>query len=168
MTDPKDEVQALVSMIDTVLPGARRYAPVFSVAELGFGISYGGGLSLISSAPEDPWFLNMTAGILHSLEDIEGALAWVNERNSNERFGRYYCSVPAEDRQRCNVVYQVNVFSTLFEDSLSAAQNLAGQMTHLVTDVAVKVPPIASESLKGLPFHDGDEDLGLLVAASFG
>jgi hypothetical protein len=159
-------IQSFADLVDGVTPGARRYAPV--VGQFGFGISNAGGLSVVWVAPGEPWFLTMTAGILHAVTNIPAALVWANDRNSKESFGRYYCSTPEQHPDYCNIVYQTSVYSAQFDEFQDAARNNAIDLLRLVVDVAEKVPPESLSTLPGQRFSDQDDDLNTLVAASFG
>jgi hypothetical protein len=166
VSDPEAEIAELSNLIDGVLPGARRYAPM--VGTYGFGISSGGGLSLAATSPSDNWCLTLTAGIVHSVGDINSALWWINERNSNDNLGRFYGSIPGEGPTRCNIVYQTALFVSLFQADVYVAREYAAQLLHLVADTAENVPEQALENLKGQTFSDDEAGMALLVAASFG
>jgi hypothetical protein len=166
MADPEVEVAGLSQMIDRVLPGALRYAPV--VGTFGFEIRAGSGLSLVRSAPEEPWTMSMFAGILHSVSDVDRALWWINSRNSNEALGCFYASIPGEGPTRCNILYQASVFSGLYDRHLEAAREYSALLLRMVNDAANNVPLEALNDLNGETFGDDQETMGLLVMASFG
>ncbi len=155
----------LRSTVEQVMPGSIRYAPM--VGDFGFAIRLRAGLAIVNTEPSDPWFLNITAGLAANVADLPRALAWVNFKNADHRFGRYYASVPAEGPERCNVVYQCNAFSGILELTPQFFQT-SFLLLKLVTDLADNEGQQAVDSIGGTLFTDTSDMVMLLTAASLG
>lgn len=165
---PDYALQDLAALIDRAMPGSRRTAPIVEVNG-GFGIAVpAGGQVVVWAAPEEPWFLRMTAGIAHGAPDIPAALRWVNGRNSGFAYGQFYASLPAEGPARANVVWQTCVPSTLLDEAPQLLQGHVQQLLHLSTEVAQHEPAGCLAAVGGVAFRDTDADRMLLVTASFG
>lgn len=90
MASGSEVLQQLSALIDDVMPGSKRKAPQTISYNGGFGIAVpGGGQVLVSAGDDNPWFLIVTAGLAYDVENISGALAWVNSKNSEFAFGRF-------------------------------------------------------------------------------
>jgi len=159
----------LSALIDGVLPGSKRQAPLTIAFNGGFAIGVpGGGQVLVSAGSKDPWFLTVTAGVAHDVENISGALAWVNSKNSNFSFGKFYVSLPAAGDPRANIVFQDQVFSGLVDCAPTLVNDWLPQVIKLGTEVAGNEPNACMSAVGGRPFADTDEDRLILLAASLG
>jgi hypothetical protein len=168
MADQQGVLANLAALIDSVLPGTRRYAPVVSHTG-GFAIAVpGGGQVLVWSAPAKPWFLDFTAGIARDVSDLGAALSWVNEKNSSFNFGRFYASIPADAAERANVVYKDSIFSGLFDQAPQVLTGFVQDVLKLSTEVARGEPQGFVQVVGGVPFADTDDDRNVLVAAAMG
>ena len=159
----------LSSLVDDVLPGSKRRAPATIAFNGGFAIAVpGGGQVLVSAGNDDPWFLTVTAGLAYNVENISGALAWVNSRNSDFSFGKFYVSLPGAGDPRANVVFQDQVFSGLIDCAPNVVNDWLPQVVKLGTEIAANEPNGCISAVGGQPFADTDEDRLILLAASLG
>lgn len=163
--DQSQLMRDMRSTIEQVMPGAVRPGPM-TVGPDGFGIrcGSGAGLVLVTADQDEPYFFNITGGLATNVEDIYGAMNWVNSKNSGNRFGRYYVSIPAEGQPRCNVVYQANVFSMMMPDQ----RDWCAQMMRLVVETVDNEALPLQQSVGGSLFEDSPDTLIVLMAASFG
>jgi hypothetical protein len=157
----------LSALIDNVLPGSKRRAPMIIGSNGGFAIAVpGGGQVLVSAGYDDPWFLTVTVGLAYNVENISGALAWVNSRNSDFSFGRFYVSLPGAGDPRANVVFQDRVISLPVDCAPNVVKDWLPQVIKLGTEIAANEPNGCIGAVGGQPFADTDEDRLILLAGS--
>ena len=171
MSNQMEMLAGLAGLIDNALPGARRYAPIVE-ATGGFAIAVpGGGQVVVWSAPVapgEPWFLNYSVGIARDVPDLGAALSWVNTKNADFRFGRFYVSIPGSEPARGNVVYRETVYSGLIEAAPQAVNGYVGELLQLATQVAGDEPQGFVQVVGGSPYGDTDQDRSALVMAAMG
>lgn len=163
--DQGQVLSSLAQMIDGVLPGCRRYAPVVGHSG-GIAIAVPGGGQVVVSGFQVGVLI--TAGLARDVPNMTGAISWVNSRNSDFAFGRFYASLPADGALRANVVWQDVIPWFLLEQFPALVDAYVPQMIKLGTDIAGNEAGGVLQEVGGLPFNDDDADRSLPVAAVMG
>lgn len=169
MENESEVLRRLGELIEIVMPGSIRQAPQGIAYNGGFAIAVPGGSQvLVGASHDDPWFLRITAGIVYDVEDIYSALAWVNSKNSNFAFGRFYVSMGRGLDQRGSIVFEDQIFSGLLNFGPNIVDDWLPQVLKLGTEIAVNEPQSCISSVGGRLFGDSDEERVILWAASLG
>jgi hypothetical protein len=164
--NPVQLIEALRSTFERNMPGSIRHAPLVPESH-GFVIWTGSGLVIVTVDNSDPWFLNVTGGIAINVTNIPAALAWVNDKNSTFRFGRFYLYLPDEGPPRGHVVHKDNVFSQHMGSSPDY-RDVGVTLLKLGTQIVDNESSQFRRSVGGTEFDDSANAALLLAGASFG
>lgn len=164
--DAQTLIATLADTIDQIDSVRRLPAP--GLGDYGFIAQDERGLVLVAAEPGEPWFLTITAGIAADVGNTGEAIAWCNNLNAEERFGRFYLQTPGGAGLQQSIVFQQNVLShviAMIGDQFTAH---AFELLKLAFGTIARRAPEAQILFPSDAFEQLDNASGRLVMASFG
>jgi hypothetical protein len=117
---------------------------------IGFGIAVNGALTLVwVDLTVDPWWLMVDGCIAPGLDNLDVPLNWVNTRNADALFGKYFCRINQE-QGRAAIFYEFNLPGSMIENAAHYALNRGEQF--LLNYVTSGIWTVANASAR-----EGDE-----------
>jgi hypothetical protein len=145
-------IALLRSLVEQELPGSTIdfNNPLGREDTDGFGVAFGDTLTLVWTAITDQtWWLMISGCVAPGFRDVDLSLKWVNEKNSDQFFGKYYCKVNRE-RGVAAIFYTFNMFGPEVEEIARVASDTSNPS--LMNAMASNVFTIAQISSQ-----EGDE-----------
>src|SRR5487761_1090363 len=109
-------VRRVRALIDQEFPGSTmNFDPLGLGYISGFGIKHNGGLTLVwVDRTAEPWWLMVDGCVTAGIQDEHLPLEWVNKKNRNVLFGKFYCNI---DRTQniAAIFYEFNFLGPLLE-----------------------------------------------------
>lgn len=168
MTYPQDEMETINRVAEQMLPGWQiaPLDPLRTVIASNDGILLGS-IKLTSMG----WVLGVTAGILHGIRNLQGAVIWANELNRSPTGGCYQCYFESLDGSgnldSAIILHTSWISSDLFDDHPEAARWLVGNLMNESVGLALDLPKIGLQVLDGKVFFPGEKhDIQALMFAT--